>query len=421
MAKSDQPRIAILGAGPIGLEAALYARSLNLPVTVFEQGRIGEYWQRWGPVRLFSPFGMNTSALGRETIRQANPQHAFPADNACITGREHLRCYLEPLAKSELVRSCLRLETQVVQISRRGFLKEDDPGNASRGRQPFLLLIREGKPPERIEEADIILDCTGTYGTHRWLGEGGMVAPGELTAQGAIAYGLEDVLGERRAVYAGKNILVVGGGYSAATTICNLATLAESAPDTWVIWLARTSSTQPIPRIANDPFRERDRLAVRANTLATRGEGNIEFHNQACIVSVEALGPDKGFRVGTRCAGKSRSWDVDRLIANVGYSPDPWLYRELQIQESYATLGPLNLANVLLKHRGSDGLDGSLGGPAALVNPEPGFFILGAKSFGRDARFLLRHGFEQIPDVFALITGRSEVNLYRSRERGVRQ
>ena len=34
MSKPSQPRIAVLGAGPVGLESALYAQSLSLPVTV---------------------------------------------------------------------------------------------------------------------------------------------------------------------------------------------------------------------------------------------------------------------------------------------------------------------------------------------------------------------------------------------------
>ena len=68
MAKSDTPRIAVVGAGPIGLEAALYARSLKYPVAVYELGRVGEHIQRWGHVRLFSPFGMNSTSLGRAAI-----------------------------------------------------------------------------------------------------------------------------------------------------------------------------------------------------------------------------------------------------------------------------------------------------------------------------------------------------------------
>ena len=34
----EQPRIAILGAGPIGLEAAIYARYLGYPTEVIERG-----------------------------------------------------------------------------------------------------------------------------------------------------------------------------------------------------------------------------------------------------------------------------------------------------------------------------------------------------------------------------------------------
>src|SRR4051812_17311213 len=93
------PRLAILGAGPIGLEAGLYARQLKLPFTIFEQGRVGEHVWRWGHVRLFSPFGMNTTPLGRKAIASIKLEPNFPADDACTTGREHIERYLGPLAE----------------------------------------------------------------------------------------------------------------------------------------------------------------------------------------------------------------------------------------------------------------------------------------------------------------------------------
>ena len=406
-AKMDHPRIAVLGAGPIGLEAALYARTLGLPVTVYERGQIGEYVRRWGHVRLFSPFGMNTTPLGRAAVRTEDRGHAFPADAACVTGREHVALYLEPLAKTGPLRDCLRRETRVLAVGRRGLLKGDAPGDAQRGRQPFRLLIREGNKREQVEEADVVLDCTGTYGQHRWAGEGGIPAVGETAAEPHIAYGLEDVLGERRGTYAGKSVLVIGGGYSAATTVANLATLAEQQGDTWITWLARCGSTQPIARILNDPLRERDRLAVRANTLATRGEGNVEFHNQTVVEGIECVDPAKGFKVAARCAGKPRTWEVDRVIANVGYTPDNGLYRELQVHECYATLGPMSLAAALLKQQAG-----------SLQTSEPNFFILGAKSYGRNSSFLLRTGFEQVREVFALVMGKPGLNLYQAARSG---
>ena len=120
MPRSDLPRIAVLGAGPIGLEAALYARSLKLPVALYERGRIGEHLQRWGHVRLFSPFSMNSTPLGRVAVLTENGRHEFPADADCVTGRAHVAAYLEPLAKSGPLRDCLHTETQVLAVGRRG-------------------------------------------------------------------------------------------------------------------------------------------------------------------------------------------------------------------------------------------------------------------------------------------------------------
>jgi len=411
MSKPDSPRIAVLGAGPIGLEAALYAHALNLPVTVYERGRVGEHLRRWGHVRLFSPFGMNVTPLGRAALVAEKAGRELPADTECITGREHVACYLEPLAQSKPLREVLRAGVQVVQVGRHGLLKDD----MKRDGPPFRLLLRDAKGRETVEEADVILDCTGTYGQHRWLGEGGIAAVGESTAAPQITYGLPDVLGEKKADYAGRSTLVVGGGYSAATTVCQLATLADQNAATWVVWLARSAKSQPIKRVANDPLRERDRLAVRANTLATRGDGSVEFHPQSAVEAIEWLGADKGFQVTARCGGKPKTWEVERVVGNVGYTPDTGIYRELQVHECYASLGPMALAASLSKHAGGDCLSIPPQGPNVLRNPEPNFFILGAKSYGRNSNFLLRAGFEQVRDVFTLITGKGDLDLYRKR------
>jgi hypothetical protein len=104
---------------------------------------------------------------------------------------------------------------------------------------------------------------------------------------------------------------------------------------------------------------------------------------------------------------------VDRVIGNVGYTPDNGLYRELQVHECYASLGPMSLAAALLRHGGSDSLTAPAQGAALLRNPEPNFYILGAKSYGRSPNFLLRAGFEQVREVFTLIAGRPDLDLYK--------
>src|SRR5205085_10996519 len=111
MPPAAAPRLAVLGAGPVGLEAALYARKLGLTVTIYERGRVGEHVLRWGHVRLFSPFGMNSTRLGRATLSAERADHALPADTDCISGKEHVAAYLEPLAKTAVLGGCLRAET----------------------------------------------------------------------------------------------------------------------------------------------------------------------------------------------------------------------------------------------------------------------------------------------------------------------
>src|SRR3954452_24961323 len=138
MKKLDPPRLAILGAGPIGLEAALYARSLGMPVTVYERGRIAEHVQRWGHVKLFCPFGMNSTPLGRAALKAENPKHELPGETDCVTGRDHVAAYLEPLAMTGQLIECLKLETRVVQVGRAGLLKGDV--GPKRAEKPFRLL-----------------------------------------------------------------------------------------------------------------------------------------------------------------------------------------------------------------------------------------------------------------------------------------
>jgi hypothetical protein len=76
----------------------------------------------------------------------------------------------------------------------------------------------------------------------------------------------------------------------------------------------------------------------------------------------------------------------------------------------------MRLAAALLSQGSADCLAVGGQGAEALLNPEPGFFILGSKSYGRNSSFLLRAGFEQVRDVFRLLEGRNDLDLYTSPE-----
>jgi thioredoxin reductase len=389
MARPDPLRIAVIGAGPIGLEAALYAKALGLATVVFERGEVGEHLTRWGHVRLFTPFSLNATPLGAAAIRRDHPAHVLPEANDLLTGHDYRDAYLNPLALTASLCENIRTKMQVLHIGRAPLHKSDPANDSRRAAAPFRILSRDERQQERMDEADVILDCSGVYGAHRWLGAGGIPALGELAAANHIAYGVEDVLGQRKSHYVGKSCVVVGGGYSAATTICALAQLAEHNPAAWIIWLNREPRCTPLPRSPSDPLRERERLAARANTLATRGEGHIEYHANTAVESVECHGPDRGFRVVARCGTTELEWEIERVIANVGYLPDLGFCRELHVVEP----------------------DGRFG----VRQPEPNYFLLGAKSRGRDSNFLLRNGFADVRDVFAQITGKPKLDLYEGK------
>ena len=133
----DTPCIAILGAGPIGLEAALYARYLGYPVTVFERGDLCENVRAWEHVQLFTPFGMNHSPLGLAAVTTQFPGYSPPGADELINGRQWISDYFRPLCESDLLRDSIRTQTRVLKVGRRFQTKRDRHDPQSRSAEPF--------------------------------------------------------------------------------------------------------------------------------------------------------------------------------------------------------------------------------------------------------------------------------------------
>ncbi len=389
-------RVAILGGGPVGLECLLRLRRAGWTAALYEKGRVGESVRRWGHVRMFSPWRMNVSEAGREMVgRDRIDPDALP------TGHEYVARYLEPLAAHPLLADHIHDRTEVVALSRGSLLKGEEIASGERGTPSFRILLREARG-EHVETADVVVDATGTFTTHNWLGPGGIPAVGERTASG-VEYRLPDMGGRERTRFAGRRTLVVGAGHSAATAIAALEAVAREARGTRVLWLTRTTDERPVKEVPGDPLVERARIAGAANRVAADGEGWLDRLPGACV---HELGrEDREFRVEVGGDGPERSIAVDRILALVGYRPDPAIARELQIQTCWATEGTYPLAAALLSQGGAaDCLTAGAGlDAAALRHPEPRFFTLGMKSYGRNPNFLLQTGFRQVEEVFKLL------------------
>jgi threonine dehydrogenase-like Zn-dependent dehydrogenase len=379
-------RIAIIGSGPIGLEAGLAAKRRGYRATIYERGEIADSVRRWGHVRMFSPFSMNASAAGVRLLRDRG--HLLPADEAYITGAAYAEEYLEPLGRQLGSLTW----TTVKAISREGSGKRDKIGESSRSDTPFRLLI-EHEGVERHEAADVVFDCSGVFQNPNPLGDAGVPALGESGAREFIRYGL----GETSEIngFAGLRILVAGGGHSAANLMVDLAALKRRHASTEIHWIVKGTGDIPCARVPDDPLAERDRICAAANEAVNSGNA-VLYPDSAVIALARKSG---GLEVTLQSRGVSRTVEVDRAIAVTGFRPDWGVTRELHVQTCWATEGTYPLAASLLGETGGDCLAVPAFGAEALLHPEPNFFPLGAKSYGRTPDFLISNGLKQIESV----------------------
>lgn len=392
--------VAILGAGPTGLEAALAAAESDWAFTLYEVGaEVADSIRDWGHVRLFSPWSLDVSPRMRRHLGTLGVE--VPDDETCPTGRELRESALLPLAGSDLVAPRLRLGTRVVAVGRTGLLKNEAIADPERARRSFRLLVRDAEGREAIDEADVVIDCTGSYSQPNWIGDGGIPAPGELAASERITRRLPDLAGEPGA-WRGRTVLLVGAGHSAQTAVDALARLAEDDGSTRVVWALR--SAEPEWHVdPDDPLRERSRLTARARDLADGASPAIDVRTGVAVdrFDLRSDGVDVTLRSE---GGELETLTVDRVLGLTGSVGDHTLYRQLQVHECYATSGPMKLSAALLGAAGGDCLTQDSHGVETLINPEPGFFILGAKSYGRNNTFLMRVAWQQVDEVFGLLT-----------------
>ncbi len=404
--------VAILGAGPTGLDAALAVASTGRSFVVLEQGpRAANGIRSWGSVRLFSPWSMNVSDRMRSALGAVN--QAPPNSNDCPTGHEFCEQALDPVAALPSIAPHLLTSTRVIAIGRHGLLKREEIGTARRAQQTFRLLL-ETDTGEHVLRAKVVLDCTGGQHQPSWLGNGGIPAPGERQlGPDVLVRGIEKFLAT--APRENEHILLVGAGHSAQTAA---VALADAPVD--VTWVLRGGGESIVP-IEGDPLPERSALQAKARALLDGSNDRFTIHRNTTVEHLEhakapdlAEGAERLHRVTVLLQGaggepSTRSVTVDRIVALVGSMGDQQLYRELQVQECYATAGPFALAAALLGEAepsaegGADCLAQVSQGPKTLLTPEPGYFILGNKSYGRNNAFLLRIGYQQIDDVLTLI------------------
>jgi hypothetical protein len=389
----------VIGAGPVGLAAAAHLAERGMGFVLVEAGPgPAASVRQWGHVRMFSPWRYNIDAVARRLLLAAG--WTPPQADELPTGRRLSEQYLQALAAPPEIAPHVRYQARVVAISREGV---DRVRSAGRGHAPFVVRLAGG---EELA-ARAVIDASGTWATPNVLGANGLPAHGETEAAAWIDGALPDVLGADRDRYAGRHTVVVGAGHSAANTLLAVTQLAEQAPGTRVTWAVRGGNADRVyGGGAADALPARGALRPGLRLLVESGRIDLITGFGVHTLRPPAASPADG---GVELIGRGREGAeqrivADRVVAATGYRPDHTIAAELRLDldpilGSTRTLAPLIDPNEhscgTVRPHGVD----------ELAHPEPGYYAVGMKSYGRAPTFLTATGYEQVRSVVAALAG----------------
>lgn len=387
--------VVIIGAGPQGLTAAahLLERGLN-PLVVEAGDGPGAAVAEWGHVRLFSPWTELTDAASRRLLEPTGwqaPEKGYP------TGTQWIDSYLAPLA--EALGERIQFGARVVGVGRKGRDLSVDDGRAE---QPFVVHVRRTDGTEGRIEASAVIDASGTWHSPSPAGADGLPALGEQAAAdaGLLEHRMPAI--EDAASLAGQHVVVVGNGHSAATTIGILSRVAKREPGMRITWVLRRGAIgNTFGGGAADELPERGALGQRAKRAVEDGLVDLVTGFRTDQISLE-----NGRAVLVAEDGR-RLAPAARVFVATGFRPDLSFLSEIRLDLDTRLQAPAKVAVEVDPNLHSCGSVRATGA-ADLEHPEPGFYIVGAKSYGRAPTFLALTGFEQVRSVVAAVAGDRE-------------
>jgi thioredoxin reductase len=386
----DELPVVVIGAGPVGLAAAAHLAERGIAFTVLEAGDApAAAVRQWGHVRLFSPWRFNVDAAARRLLDEAG--WVEPEADVLPTGGQLADDYLQPLADLPTLKPHVHYGARVAAVTRLGL---DRLRTAGREDTPFLVRLAGGD--DILARA--VIDASGTWGSPNVLGASGIPARGEDAATPYLEHALPDVLGADRDRFAGKRTIVVGAGHSAANTLLSLAELAGQVPGTSVVWAIRSTSA------ARTYGGEADDALPARGALGTRLRAHVEAGTIELVPGFAVQGIRSTSNGRAELSDGARSLTGDRIVSATGFRPDHGIVAELRLDLDPILGATRALAPLIDPNLHSCGTVPPHG-VDELTQPEPGYFAIGVKSYGRAPTFLLATGYEQARSVVAALAG----------------
>ena len=387
--------VVIIGAGPQGLAAAAHLLERGLEPIVLESGSgPATAVAEWGHVRLFSQWPELTDAAA---IRLLDPTGWAAPEAGYPTGAQWVESYLAPLAAA--LGDRVRYGARVIVVGRKGRGLSIDAGRAE---QPFVVHVTHTDGSEERILAQAVIDASGTWGRPNPAGADGLPALGERHAveSGLLEYQMPSM--EELSELAGKHVVVVGNGHSAATSIGLLSRLAKREPGTRISWVLRRGVAGNVfGGGAADELPERGALGQRAKKAV-----DDRLVDLITGFRTESIDVRDGRSVLVAEDGR-RLAPASKVFVSTGFRPDLSFLSEMRLELDMRLQAPIRVATEVDPNLHSCGTIRATGA-ADLAHPEPNFYIVGAKSYGRAPTFLAMTGFEQVRSVAAAIAGDRE-------------
>lgn len=400
--------IAILGGGPLGIEAALYARFLGYHVSIFESRRVAHRMLDWNERALGARVAEVTTSLGIAALAAQEPEFKGFDSQRVFTGKEYAEEYLLPLAKTDLIFDDIHFLSPVEGVSR---LRVQDVPDwqdplgydwQERCNDEFRILVRGRHRGIWSSRADCVIDCRGSASRLLGLGPAGGIAVGESELQADFYLHLPSDRKFEAKHIQGKRVALVGSTEEACFGILELLAFQKLHPETQVCWLVTPPSGQDSERLRQLRKHVGSLISSTVIKIETLGVEKLSRDEAGGLV-LELLKEDES-TVPLRC---------DVLIRRTG---------AVEESVSPALLADCPRANLWLGEVLSKGAkEDFLSILSEVLTPEPGYFRLrapGDRSVEDAFDAVPKRGatlataFERLRTIFAVLGGRADLDLY---------
>jgi hypothetical protein len=239
--------LGIIGGGLLGVEATLYGRMLGYDCFLLDAGRLAGSLRAWGERPLAGSAGDYISPLGRLALAAQFPDRPVPDLHQRLLASDLLEQYLLPLAKTDLVRDHVMIQTEVLSVSRLNYRRCEPADWQSRCNDMFWLGLSSRQRGEFSLQVDAILDCTGLAARPAGLGPGGGMALGQSLCEQHVQYRLpawsESQWSGRRA----DRWVLLGAGPASFQLASELAARGDWEPGFRLQWVVPAAAADRLP------------------------------------------------------------------------------------------------------------------------------------------------------------------------------